>query len=163
MSSPDPFGFSMKINGLLQPEDIIPSLVSETKDQLLLELAVKAEGRHPHLKRVEIFQVLQERERLGSTGIGDGIAIPHGKMKRTGDILLVFGRSIKGVDYDALDGRKVHLFFLLIAPEEAFGIHLKMLGRISRILKDPAVRKGLLEAPDATAIYGIIQEQDSRY
>jgi PTS system nitrogen regulatory IIA component len=153
----------MKINGLLQPEDIIPSLVSETKDQLLLELAVKAEGRHPHLKRVEIFQVLQERERLGSTGIGDGIAIPHGKMKRTGDILLVFGRSIKGVDYDALDGRKVHLFFLLIAPEEAFGIHLKMLGRISRILKDPAVRKGLLEAPDATAIYGIIQEQDSRY
>jgi len=153
----------MKINGLLQPEDIIPSLVSETKDQLLLELAVKAEGRHPHLKRVEIFQVLQERERLGSTGIGDGIAIPHGKMKRTGDILLVFGRSIKGVDYDALDGRKVHLFFLLIAPEEAFGIHLKMLGRISRILKDPAVRKGLLEAPDAAAIYGIIQEQDSRY
>ena len=153
----------MKINGLLQPEDIIPSLASATKDQLLLELAVKAEERHPLLKRAEIFQVLQERERLGSTGIGDGIAIPHGKMKRTGDILLVFGRSIKGVDYDALDGRKVHLFFLLIAPEEAFGIHLKMLGRISRILKDPAVRKGLLEAPDATAIYGIIQEQDSRY
>ena len=153
----------MKINGLLQPEDIISSLAAETKDQVLLELAVKAEERHPLLNHTEIFQVLQERERLGSTGIGDGIAIPHGKLKRTGDILLVFGRSTKGIEYDALDGRKVHIFFLLIAPEEAYGIHLKMLGRISRILKDPAVRKGLLEAPDAAAICGIIQEQDSRY
>jgi PTS system nitrogen regulatory IIA component len=153
----------MKIDGLLQPEDIVPSLAAETKDEALLELAAKVEERHPLLGRTEIFRVLQERERLGSTGIGDGVAIPHGKLKRTGDLVLVFGRSKKGVDFDALDGRKVHIFFLLIAPEEAFGLHLKMLGRISRILKDPAVRKALLEAPDVAAIYGIIQEQDSRY
>jgi PTS system nitrogen regulatory IIA component len=153
----------MKIGGLLQPEDIIPSMAAETKDEALLELAAKVEERHPLLGRTEIFRVLQERERLGSTGIGDGVAIPHGKLKRAGDILLVFGRSEKGVDFDALDRRKAHIFFLLIAPEEAFGMHLKMLGRISRILKDPAVRKSLLEAPDVTAIYGIIQEQDSRY
>ena len=153
----------MKIDGLLQPADIIPSLASETKDQVLLELAVKTEERHPLLERAEILRVLLEREKLGSTGIGDGIAIPHGKLKQAGDILLIFGRSTKGIDYDALDGRKVHIFFLLIAPEEAFGIHLKMLGRISRILKDPAVRKCLLEAVDARAICDIIQEQDSRY
>lgn len=153
----------MKINGLLQPEDIISSLEAETKDDALQELAVKVEERHPLLGRKEIFRVLQERERLGSTGIGDGVAIPHGKLKRAGDLILIFGRSKNGVDFDALDGRKVHIFFLLIAPEEAFGLHLKMLGRISRILKDPAVRKGLLEAPDVAAIHGIIQEQDSRY
>ena len=153
----------MKIDGLLQPEDIIPSLAAETKDEALFELAAKVEERHPFLGRTEIFRVLQERERLGSTGIGDGVAIPHGKLKRAGDLILVFGRSEKGVDFDALDGRKVHIFFLLIAPEEAFGMHLKMLGRISRILKDTVVRKGLLEAPDVGAIYGIIQEQDSRY
>jgi PTS system nitrogen regulatory IIA component len=153
----------MKIDGLLQPEDIVPSLAAETKDEALLELAAKVEERHPLLGRTEIFRVLQERERLGSTGIGDGVAIPHGKLKRTGDLVLVFGRSKKGVDFDALDGRKVHIFFLLIAPEEAFGLHLKMLGRISRILKDPAVRKALMEATDVAAICGIIQEQDNRY
>jgi PTS system nitrogen regulatory IIA component len=153
----------MKIDGLLQPEDILPSLAAETKDEALRELAAKVEEHHPLLDRMEVFRVLQERERLGSTGIGDGVAIPHGKLKRAGDLVLAFGRSKNGVDFDALDGRKVHIFFLLIAPEEAFGLHLKMLGRISRILKDPAVRKGLMEAPDAAAIYGIIREQDSRY
>ncbi len=153
----------MKINGLLQPEDIIADLAAETKDQALLELAAKLEERRPGLLRAEVYRVLQERERLGSTGIGDGVAIPHGKLKLADDLALIFGRSRKGVEFDALDGRKVHILFLLIAPEEAFGIHLKMLGRISRILKDPAVRKDLLEAPDEAAIHKIIQEQDSRY
>ncbi len=153
----------MKINGLLQPADIIPSLAATTKDEVLLELAAKVEERHPLLNSGDVSKVLQERERLGSTGIGDGIAIPHGKIKRSGELVLVIGRSKQGVDYNALDGRKVHLFFLLIAPEEATGIHLKMLARISRILKDPAVRKVLLEAPDAAAIHSIIQEQDNRY
>ena len=153
----------MKIDGLLYPEDIIPSLAAETKEQALQELAAKLAERHPHLNSSELLRVLQEREKLGSTGIGDGVAIPHGKLKRAKDLILIFGRSIKGVDFDALDARKVHIFFLLIAPEEAFGMHLKMLGRISRILKDPVVRKRLLDAPDVAAIYGIIQEQDSRY
>jgi PTS system nitrogen regulatory IIA component len=153
----------MKIEGHLYPEDIIPSLAAETKEQVLHELAAKLAERHPKLASAEIYQVLLEREKLGSTGVGDSVAIPHGKLKRAEDLTMVFGRSIKGLDFDALDGRKVHLFFLLIAPEEAYGMHLKMLGRISRILKDPAVRKRLLEAPDVAAIYGIIQEQDSRY
>ncbi len=153
----------MKIEGLLQPEDILPALVAETKEQVLLELSGKLEERHSQLKRETVYRVLMERELLGSTGIGDGVAIPHGKLKQAEGLMLLFGRSVKGVDFDALDGRKVHIFFLLIAPEEAFGIHLKMLGRISRILKDPAVRRSLLEAPDVAAIHKIIQEQDSRY
>ena len=153
----------MKIEGFLQVEDIIPCLTAETKDQVLLELAAKVEERHPSLNHEEINRVLLERERLGSTGIGDGIAIPHGKLKRAGGLMLAFGRSIRGIDFDALDGRKVHLFFLVLAPEEATGVHLKMLARISRILKDPVVRKGLLEAPDSAAVHSIIQEQDSRY
>ncbi len=153
----------MKINGLLQPEDIIADLAADTKDEALFELAAKLEERHPRMTSGEIYRVLQEREKLGSTGIGDGVAIPHGKLKQAEELALIFGRSRKGVDFDALDGRKVHIFFLLIAPEEAFGMHLKMLGRISRILKDPVVRKGLVEAPDAMAIHSIIQEQDGRY
>jgi len=153
----------MRIKGLLQPEDIIPSLAAETKDQVLGELATMVSERHPGLDRDELFRILQERERLGSTGIGDGIAIPHGKLKRLDQPLMAFGRSLTGVDFNALDGRPVKLFFLLIAPEEAAGVHLKMLARISRILKDPAVRKHLLEAPDSAAIYAAIQEQDSRY
>jgi nitrogen PTS system EIIA component len=153
----------MKINGLLQLEDIIPDLAAETKEQVLLELAAKVEERHPPMGRSEIFQILLERERLGSTGVGDGIAIPHGKLKGAAGIILAFARSTRGVDFTSLDGKKSYLFFLLIAPEDAFGIHLKMLGRISRIMKDPAVRKSLLEAPHATAIHSIIQEQDNRY
>ncbi len=153
----------MNIIDLMGPEDIIPSLAARTKDAVLEELAAKLVERHPELDRSELLAILQERERLGSTGIGDGIAIPHGKVKRMQGLALVFGRSLAGVDFSALDGRPAHLFFLLVAPEEAVGVHLKMLARISRILKNPAVRRGLLEAPDGAAIYTIIQERDRCY
>ncbi len=153
----------MRITGLLQLEDILPDLSAETKEELLGELAACVAERHPGLERAELLKVLCERERLGSTGIGDGIAIPHGKLKRLDKPLLAFGRSRKGIDFHALDNRPVHLFFLLLAPEAAAGTHLKMLARISRILKDPAVRKTLVEAPDSATIYAAIQEQDSHY
>jgi PTS system nitrogen regulatory IIA component len=153
----------VKINGLLQLEDILPQLAASAKEQLLLELAAKVEERHPSLEREQIFNVLLDREKLGSTGVGDGVAIPHGKVKGLSEIVLLFGRSLEGVEFDALDGKKSHIFFLLIAPEDAFGLHLKLLGRISRLLKDPAVRKGLMDAPDAVAIHEIIREQDNRY
>jgi PTS system nitrogen regulatory IIA component len=153
----------MRINGLLQLEDIIPELSSETKDLVLDELAAKVAQRHSGVDRAELLNILLERERLGSTGIGDGIAIPHGKLKRLAKPILAFGRSLKGVDFNALDGRKAQLFFLLLAPEDAVGVHLKMLARISRILKDPGVRKDLLAAPDAAAIFEVIREQDCRY
>ncbi len=153
----------IKIIGFLQPEDIIPDLTSGRKDEVLAELAAKVEERDPDIDRKELLKILLERERLGSTGIGDGVAIPHGKVKNAKDLVLVFGRSLAGVDFNSLDGRPAHLFFLLVAPDEAVGIHLKMLARISRILKDPATRKRLLEAADAAAIYNVISEQDSCY
>lgn len=153
----------MKRNLFLQPEDIIPDLAAEKKEDILKEMAALAVDRHPGLSAAEVLKVLQERERLGSTGIGDGIAIPHGKLKQAKDVIAVFGRSVKGVEFNSLDGRKVHLLFLLLAPEDAVGIHLKMLARISRLLKDPSVRTRLLSAPDAEAISTIIREQDSRF
>lgn len=153
----------MKISDVLRQEDIIPALSAKGKDDVLAELAGKLVERHPELDRDDLLRILYERERLGSTGIGDGIAIPHGKIKRMDGLAVVVGRSRPGVDFNALDGRPVHLFFLLIAPEEAIGIHLKMLARISRILKDPVVRKGLLSAADADAIFTIIQERDRLY
>lgn len=151
------------IIGFLQPEDIIPDLTSRQKDQVLAELAAKVEDRNPWLNRAELYEILLERERLGSTGIGDGVAIPHGKVKNAKELVLVFGRSLVGVDFNSLDGRPAQLFFLLVAPDTAAGIHLKMLARISRILKDPATRKRLLNAADAAAIYNVIREQDSCY
>jgi PTS system nitrogen regulatory IIA component len=154
----------MTIIETLRRQDVIPDLAARTKDAVLEELAAKLIEGHPELDRNELLTILQERERLGSTGIGEGIAIPHGKVKRmTGGLALVFGRSICGVDFAALDGRPVHLFFLLVAPEEAVGVHLKMLARISRVLKNPEVRRGRLEAPHAAAIYTIIEERDRCY
>ena len=154
---------SLTVIGFLRPEDIIPDLKSRVKDEVLAEFAALVEARHAGLDRQELLKVLLERERLGSTGIGDGVAIPHGKVKNAKELVLAFGRSHAGVDFNSLDGRPAQLFFLLIAPEEAVGVHLKMLARISRILKDPLTRKQLLEAPDAASIYTVISEQDSSY
>ena len=156
-------GVVMKINGLMQVEDVIPELSAQTKEQVLDELAAKIVDRHPGIQHDELLKILLERERLGSTGIGDGIAIPHGKLRRIDKPVLAFGRSLKGVDFNSLDGRKVNVFFILVAPEGAVGVHLKMLARISRILKDPDIRKQIVVAPDAAAIFAIIEGQDSRH
>jgi len=153
----------MKIKGLLQPEDIIPDLAATTKEEALDEMAGRVSRQHPGLDREEIIRILLERERLGSTGIGDGVAIPHGKLKRLDQPVMAFARSLKGVDYNAIDSRPVNLLFLILAPEAAVGVHLKILARISRILKDAAVRTTLLEAPDAAELHAVILKQDSRY
>ncbi len=152
----------MNIKGYLQLCDIVPELSAVTKDEVLVELAGKVAESHPGLDQADLVRVLQEREKLGSTGIGDAIAIPHGKLKQARELVLAFGRSRGGIDFNALDSRPVQLFFLLVAPEDAIGVHLKMLARISRVLKDPAVRRRLIEAADADAIHAIILEQDSR-
>jgi nitrogen PTS system EIIA component len=153
----------MKLVELLQLEDVIPALSAETKEEVLGELASRVVARHTDLAIEDVLRILLERELLGSTGIGDGIAIPHGKLNKLEQPVLLFGRSLKGVDFNALDGRKVSLFFLLLAPEGADGLHLKMLARISRILKNPAVRRELLAVPDAASIVNILREQDDRY
>ena len=153
----------MKINGLMQVEDIIPELSAQTKEQVLDELASNIVFRHPGIQHEELLRIFLEREKLGSTGIGDGVAIPHGKLRHIDKPILAFGRSLKGINFNSLDGRKVNVFFTLVAPEGAVGVHLKMLARISRILKDPDIRKHLLAAPDAAAIFEIIRGQDNRH
>ncbi|MBE0500247.1 MAG: PTS sugar transporter subunit IIA [Desulfuromonadales bacterium] len=152
----------MKIVELLSPEAIIADMKSTEKSTALIELTDLIVSLQGGLDRDEVFGVLQERERLGSTGIGDGVAIPHGKLKNLEQLLLAFGCSKAGVDFDSMDGKPAHLFFLLLAPEESVGIHLKTLARISKLLKSPAVRESLLDASGSADLFRIITEEENK-
>jgi nitrogen PTS system EIIA component len=111
----------------------------------------------------ELMRVLLEREAMGSTGIGDGVAIPHGKLHDMNEIVIAFGRSLRGVDYQSLDDKPAYLFFLLVTPQDSPGEHLKMLARISRILKNPALRERLRTVRDGGELHNLILEEDSKY
>lgn len=152
----------MKISELLNPEAVVADIQSRDKGKVLAELTDALVASDASLRRDEVIQVLLERERLGSTGIGDGVAIPHGKLKGIPELMLAFGRSRSGVDFDSMDGKPAHLFFLLIAPEESVGVHLKTLARISKLLKDSAVRQRLLDAGDRKDLYQIILDEEDQ-
>ena len=152
----------MKISELLDPRAIVADLQARDKTKALAELTDALLTCEPSLDRDEVIAVLLEREKLGSTGIGDGVAIPHGKLAGIPELKLVFGRSKVGVDFESMDGQPAYLFFLLIAPEESVGVHLKTLAKISKLLKDGSVRKKLMEASDQQEIYQVIlNEEDS--
>jgi PTS system nitrogen regulatory IIA component len=110
----------------------------------------------------EIVRILLEREQLGSTGIGENVAIPHARMKGLDKIVAAFGISKKGIEFDSLDRKPVNFVFILIAPEKATGNHLKALARISRLLKNPEFRSSLLKAPDKKTIYQLFLDEDSK-
>jgi PTS system nitrogen regulatory IIA component len=151
---------SVKISELLSNEAVVTEMSASDKDGALAELTDALLASGFNLNRDEIIRILQERENLGSTGIGDGVAIPHGKLKNLDGLVMSFGRSRAGVDFDSMDGKPAHLFFLLVAPEESVGIHLKTLARISKLLKDEEVRQKLLEAVDVNAIMEIIINEE---
>ncbi|MDY0269803.1 PTS sugar transporter subunit IIA [Trichloromonas sp.] len=151
----------MKIAELLNPKAIAGELRASGKGEALGELTDVLVSASDNLDAEEVLRVLHEREALGSTGIGEGVAIPHGKLARLDRLLLAFGRSRQGVDFDSMDGRQAHLFFLLVAPEESVGVHLKTLARISKLLKNPSVRRRLIEAP-SEQLYDIIVEEEDR-
>ncbi|MCW8892396.1 MAG: PTS sugar transporter subunit IIA [Deltaproteobacteria bacterium] len=151
----------MKISELLNPRAIVADLQAKDKVKALVELTDSLLSCEPSLNREDVLAVLQEREKLGSTGIGDGVAIPHGKLPGIPELKLVFGRSQGGVDFESMDGQHAHLFFLLIAPEESVGVHLKTLARISKLLKDSIVRKKLMDAVDHQEIYQIILDEEA--
>jgi PTS system nitrogen regulatory IIA component len=153
----------MKITEILTPEMVIPELSGGSKTEVLSELAQRLSSAHREIAFDRLLGVLNERERLGSTAIGDGIAIPHGKIRGISQILGAFGRSTRGLDFDSLDGNPTHLFFLLIAPEDSASLHLKALARVSRLFKDTAFRQRLLDAPDAAELYRLLKEEDSKY
>ena len=149
----------MRILDVLQEDAIISELTATDKKAVLEELTA-AVAKASGVDQEEMVRVLLERERLGSTGIGSGIAIPHGKLKSLGALLVGFGRSRKGVDFEAIDGKPAHIFFLLMAPEDSSGAHLRMLARISRLLKDSALRQGLMDAADRRELYALIKNED---
>ncbi len=152
----------MKICDVLHKEAILADLKAQNKKGILEELVAPVAGI-AHVGQDDLVQVLLERERLGSTGIGGGIGIPHGKMKNLETLVLGFGLSRKGVDFESLDGKPAHIFFLLVTPENSTGLHLKLLARISRILKNEAFKNRLLGAADRDEILTIIQEEDEEF
>ncbi len=151
---------SMKISELLNPQAIVADLQAKDKHSALTELTDALVTCEPTLNRSQVLEVLLEREKLGSTGIGDGVAIPHGKLGGIPELMLAFGRSTPGVNFESMDGQPAHLFFLLVAPEESVGVHLKTLARISKLLKDSAVRQKLLDAEDQQALYQVILDEE---
>jgi PTS system nitrogen regulatory IIA component len=152
----------MKLTDILHEETVKADLAAERKKDVLEELCslvAEKEG----LDAEPLLQVLLEREKLGSTGITDGIAIPHGKSNDIDKILVAFGRSKGGIDFDSMDEEPTYLFFLILAPMNSTTVHLKVLAKISRLLKDPVLRKELNEAKDSSAIYALISERDSDF
>ena len=152
----------MKILDVLEKEAIIADLKSTDKKGVLDELVDPIAGS-AELDHDELVGVLMDRERLGSTGIGGGIGIPHGKVKGLKSLVLGFGLSRNGVDFESMDSRPTHIFFLLITPENSTGIHLKLLARISKILKNDPFKEKLMNAKDREEIIRIIQEEDDEF
>jgi len=152
----------MRILDVLDEGSVIADLKGRSKPEVLEELAAPV-ARLANEELRDVVEVLLERERLGSTGIGGGIGIPHGKLKRLDRMVIGFGLSRKGVDFDSLDGEPTRIFFLLMAPESSTGLHLKLLARISRILKNEPFKERLLQAKSAEEIAAIIKEEDEEF
>ncbi len=150
----------MKLEEIIEEEDIIPELKAQDKIGVLEELSEVICKHEPLLKKERLVKILLEREKLGTTGIGEGIAIPHGKVDVIKRPYIAFGRSKKGVDFEAIDKKPVHLFFLLVAPENSSTLHLHILARIAKLLKDNRLRKNLMEAKSREEIYKTIIEAD---
>ena len=146
----------MKILDVLHKEAILTDLKSKDKKGVLDELVAPI-AQTAGLNHDDLVRVLMERERLGSTGIGGGIGIPHGKVKTLESLVLGFGLSRNGVDFESMDGKPTFIFFLLITPENSTGLHLKLLARISRILKNDPFKEKLLTAKNREDIIQIIQ------
>jgi PTS system nitrogen regulatory IIA component len=152
----------MKIVDFLTSSDVLADLEASTREDILREMVDHLNGAGQITDSNKLVEILLDREMLGSTGIGHGVAIPHGRLEGLKEILLVFGRSVEGVEWEAHDGEPVNLFFLLVAPEDSAGLHLKALARISRIVKNPECRTALLEGGDSDSLYQVIQSEDER-
>ncbi len=150
----------MKITEMLRKEFILEDLKADNKRDVLAEMVGVFARGECRVDPEAMLQVLLEREKLGSTGIGDGIAIPHGKLAGLEEMVIAFGRSKDGIDFEAMDGKPAHLFFLLMAPANSSGQHLKALARISRMMKDGVFRRNLLEAKRHDDLVRIIDEKD---
>ena len=150
----------MQMDQIFKIGFLTENMLAKTKVEALEELVNTLIKSGLKLDSAKVIEVLQQREKLGSTGIGDGLAIPHGKIPSLDEIVVAFGRSKKGVDFDSLDGKPVHIFFLLLAPENSVGQHLKALARISKMLKKANFRQKLIETESKNDLYKLIIEQN---
>jgi PTS system nitrogen regulatory IIA component len=153
----------VKITDFLSQKTIVAALAQSEKKAVLQELADALVAHHPVLDPKRVIEVLSDRERISTTAIGEGVAIPHGKLPNIESIFGVFARSAPGVDFASLDGEPTHLFFALIAPENAAADHLKALARISRLLKDGAFRRRLIAARDGAELFQLIVAEDEKF
>jgi PTS system nitrogen regulatory IIA component len=153
----------VKITDFLSVKTVIPALANHEKYAVVQELAEWVAVSYPGLERQRVLDVLLERERISTTAIGEGVAIPHGKLPGVERVLGVFARSPRGVDFASLDGGLTHLFFVLIAPENAAADHLKALARISRLLKDESFRRRLMAGQTSDELFAIIAQEDDKF
>ena len=152
----------MKILDVLHKEAILVNLEAQDKKGILEELVAPV-ARISGVNHKDLVRVLMERERLGSTGIGGGIGIPHGKLNDLKSLVLGFGLSRQGIDFESIDGKPTHIFFLLVAPEDSTGLHLKVLAQVSRALKNELFKERLLNAADRDEIVSVIEEEDEEF
>ncbi|MYZ47642.1 PTS IIA-like nitrogen regulatory protein PtsN [Propylenella binzhouense] len=145
----------MDLSDLLTPDSVLPALKAQSKKQVIQDLSEKA-SRLTGIPEREIFDTILQRERLGSTGVGHGVAIPHGKLAAVTKLTGVFARLARPVEFDSLDEQPVDLVFLLLAPESAGADHLKALARIARVLRDPNFAQKLRSTADAKALYALL-------
>jgi nitrogen PTS system EIIA component len=145
----------MPLTDLVVPNAIIPALRVNNKKQAIQELAAKAAALTGQSER-EILEILLQREKLGSTGVGNGVAIPHGKLPKLGKLFGLFARLDRPIDFESLDNQPVDLIFLLLAPEGAGADHLKALARVARLLRDPDVVHKLRDSRDSDALYAVL-------
>ena len=152
----------MKILNFLDPRNILTELKATDKKGVLEELTLPV-ADITQIEHKELVRVLIEREHLGSTGIGNGIGIPHGKLKNLPELILGVGLSRKGVNFDAMDGKPTHIFFLLLTPDKSTDLHLKLLARISKILKKESFKDKILLSSDKDEVIRLIQDIDEEF
>lgn len=152
----------MRISEFLSVDGVVANLTAHSKNEALAELASALARVAPSIPQTRFLTVLQEREKLVSTGMEKGVAIPHGRLAELPTLIAVFGVSRDGIDFEALDGKKSHFFFALVAPEQSAGLHLKALSKINRLFRNESLKTAVLEAPTAQAVHAAIAAEDAR-
>ena len=152
----------MRIAEFLKPDAVVEELRSTSKTEILRELSAALARTNPNISPQRLATVLEERERVNSTGVGEGVAIPHGKLPELSSLSASFGVCRAGIDFDAHDKKPTFLFFALVAPENSAGLHLKALARISRLFRNASFRESILAARGAQEIYSLILQEDAK-
>ena len=150
----------MQLSDIINKNNVIPALKAKDKKGVLEELAESMASQELSVEKNALVKILMEREQLGTTGIGDGVAIPHGKLNTIDRPLISFGRSKDGLDFDSMDGQPSYLFFLLVAPDNSSGVHLQILAKIAKLLKNSAFRKELMDAAGREELHQTIIQTD---